>query len=381
MSSFAASDNSVAVAPIQDTDDSQELVQRTQVSNEVADDISQTNPGNSATLSLEDCQRLALVHIGPDSQVSNEGINRVATHYHLSATKIAAKDSTIDDLAEENNKINNRVRELELESATKDETIGSLKEEVKEKDEKLGAVSSEQQTNKEIIAIIEHREGHLRVGEKALDWLCELVVGLELKYSMTLGSLTTALESADSRLNLKHKRPRRIAVRDVSSFLACTYPHKELCPLFIALIDDEHALTYDVLLRLNKLRKKKKEEGDEGVHGSRPAPLILSSEIVPEILKEVFLQDKNHPMFLKLEEWAADYGRKHPNVSPTKKQRCYTKSPARSASAPTTPASMTRKRRRSATPSLLPEASTNAPPDLLNSSLSTPRSTRRRLRY
>ncbi len=157
MSSFAASDNSVAVAPIQDTDDSQELVQRTQVSNEVADDISQTNPGNSATLSLEDCQRLALVHIGPDSQVSNEGINRVATHYHLSATKIAAKDSTIDDLAEENNKINNRVRELELESATKDETIGSLKEEVKEKDEKLGAVSSEQQTNKEIIAIIEHR--------------------------------------------------------------------------------------------------------------------------------------------------------------------------------------------------------------------------------
>ncbi len=78
---------------------------------------------------------------------------------------------------------------------------------------------------------------------------------------MTLGSLTTALESADSRLNLKHKRPRRIAVRDVSSFLACTYPHKELCPLFIALIDDEHALTYDVLLRLNKLRKKKKEEG------------------------------------------------------------------------------------------------------------------------
>jgi hypothetical protein len=73
MSSFAASDNSVAVAPIQDTDDSQELVQRTQVSNEVADGISQTNPGNSATLSLEDCQRLALVHIGPDSKFQMKG--------------------------------------------------------------------------------------------------------------------------------------------------------------------------------------------------------------------------------------------------------------------------------------------------------------------
>jgi hypothetical protein len=44
--------------------------------------------------------------------------------------------------------------------------------------------------------------------------------------------------------------------------------------------------TSDVLLRLNKLRKKKKEEGDEGVHGSRPAPLTLSSEIVPGILSK-----------------------------------------------------------------------------------------------
>jgi hypothetical protein len=207
MSSFAASDNSAAVAPIQEAEDSRELVQRTRVSNDVADDILQTNPRNSATLSLEDCQRLALVHIGPDSQVSSEGINRIATHYHRSATKIAAKDSTIDALAEKNDKINTRVRELELESVTKDETISSLKEEGKEKDEKLGDVSSEQETNQEIVAIIEHREGHLHVGEKALDWMCELVVGLELKDSMTFGSLTTAFESADSHPNLKRKCP------------------------------------------------------------------------------------------------------------------------------------------------------------------------------
>jgi hypothetical protein len=80
--------------------------------------------------------------------------------------------------------------------------------------------------------------------------------------------------------------------------------------------------TSDVLLRLNKLRKKTKEEGDEGVAPWQSTGAIDSKlrDCAWDSLKEVFLQDKNHPMFLKLDEWAADYGRKHPNVSPTKKQ-------------------------------------------------------------
>ena len=86
-------------------------------------------------------------------------------------------------------------------------------------------------------------------------------MGWNWKNNTTFGSLATTLESADSRLDLKRKRPRRVAVRNVSSFMESSYPHKELRPLLIALLDEEHKLKYDVLLRLNKLRKKKKAEG------------------------------------------------------------------------------------------------------------------------
>lgn len=264
--------------------------------------------------------------------------------------------------------------------------IASLKEEVKEKDVELVAVTTKQAANEETVARIEHREGYLRVGEKAPLLICELVDGMQFKEDMTFGSLMNTLKSADSRLVLNRQRSRQVAVRDVDSFMGSSYAHQELGPLLIALINEEHVLKFEVLARLNELRKDKKEVGDKEVHANRPAPLTLSSEIVPEILDKVFHNDNNDAFFCKLQEWASDYGNKYPNVSPTKKQQRYKNTPSgttptyrRSARTPTresTPSSLKRNRRRSATPTLLPEPSKDVPPNALFTSLCSPRNER-----
>ena len=336
-------------------------------------------------MSIEDSRELALAHIGPDSQVSNEGVNRVANHYHTSAATIESQRKQLAAFAEDDDDRQSR-NELKLELAAKNNEIASLKEEVKEKDMELVAVTTKQAANEETVARVEHREGHLRVGEKAPLLTCELVDGLQFKEDMTFGSLMNILKSADSRLVLNRQRSRQVAVRDVDSFMGSSYAHQELRPLLIALINEEHVLKFEVLARLNELRKAKKEVGDKEVHVNRPAPLTLSSEIVPDILDKVFHNDNNDAFFCKLQEWASDYGSKYPNVSPTKKQQRYKNTPSgttptyrRSARTPTresTPSSLKRNRQRSATPTLLPEPSKDAPPNALFTSLCSPRNER-----
>jgi hypothetical protein len=125
-----------------------------------------------------------------------------------------------------------------------------------------------------------------------------------------------------SQLRTVRKRNKRAATSAFNFIVQNKgYTHSDHGPLIIALLDEDHSLTYEHLRDLNKFRFGKKDEGNDAAHGPLPEPDEYYDEMVTETLDVACGGSAENPIYQKIEPWTERYARLWPNNTPTKMQR------------------------------------------------------------
>lgn len=212
---------------------------------------------------------------------------------------------------------NARHGELQLESATKTKMIAASEKAARDEMRK-------HLQNKLNIKQMEFREGYHQMEERMVRFLCGVVKGLVLNHKMHFVSLFKMLKDVtkwNSGFDWNLLCSASIAEHRTDVLISQGYKHVSLKPLLIASLDRDQPITFKTLKAFDALRAQEKLAGDEEGHDSRPSPLTISNEMLPDILDRVFDGSDTNPLNQEIVQWSNEYSEKYPeNNSPTMMQ-------------------------------------------------------------